>query len=228
MREYFAVAIDGPAGAGKSTVARRVAQALNAIYLDTGAMYRAVGLYMLKHGIALDDTAGIAENAPLARVDVRYVDGAQHVYLCGEDVSAAIRENPVSAAASAVSAVPVVRELLVARQREIAAGTDVVMDGRDIGTKVLPDAPLKVFLTATAEVRAQRRYLELKQKGQEVPYGQLLEEIRQRDHNDSTRAASPMVQAADAVLLDSSDMTVDEVVQAVVDMAKAKAGEART
>lgn len=222
MTAHFSIAIDGPAGAGKSTVARRVAAALNALYLDTGAMYRAVGLYMLRRGIPLDDAAQIAGNAPHAVVDVRYVDGAQRVYLCGEDVTRAIRENDVSAAASAVSAVPLVRELLVARQKEIAAQSSVVMDGRDIGTKVLPDAPVKVFLTAAAEVRARRRFLELQAKGQEVPYERLLEEIRQRDHNDATRAASPMVRAEDAVLLDSSDMTVDEVVDAIVGMARAR------
>ena len=177
MSKHFAIAIDGPAGAGKSTVAKGVAQALNAIYLDTGAMYRAVGLYMLRQGVPLDDAALVAAHAPQALVDVRYVDGAQRVYLCGEDVSQAIRENAVSAAASAVSAVVAVRELMVARQREIAAGADVVMDGRDIGTKVLPDAPVKVFLTAAAEVRARRRFLELQRKGQEVPYEQLLSEI---------------------------------------------------
>ena len=227
MSKHFAVAIDGPAGAGKSTVAKKVAQALNAVYLDTGAMYRAVGLYMLRHGVALDDAQGIARHAPDAKVDVRYVDGAQRVFLCGEDVSEAIRENPVSAAASAVSAVPAVRALLVARQQEIAAGTSVVMDGRDIGTKVLPDAPVKVFLTAAAEVRARRRFLELQQKGQPVPYEQLLSEIKQRDFNDAHRAASPMAQAEDAALLDSSDMSVDQVVAAIVAMAREKTGEAR-
>ena len=227
MSKHFAVAIDGPAGAGKSTVAKGVAQALNAIYLDTGAMYRAVGLYMLRQGVPLDDAALVAAHAPQALVDVRYVDDAQRVYLCGEDVSQAIRENAVSAAASAVSAVVAVRELMVARQREIAAGADVVMDGRDIGTKVLPDAPVKVFLTAAAEVRARRRFLELQRKGQEVPYEQLLSEIKERDHNDATRAASPMVQAADAVLLDSSDMTVDEVVSAIVGLAKQRMEERR-
>ncbi|MBR3503395.1 MAG: (d)CMP kinase [Clostridia bacterium] len=222
MSEYFAVAIDGPAAAGKSTVAKRVARELGALYLDTGAMYRAVGLYMLRHGVSLDDAEGIAHRAGEARVDVRYVDGIQRVFLCGEDVSQAIRENEVSAAASAVSAVPAVRKILMARQREIAAGSSVVMDGRDIGTKVLPDAPVKVFLTASAEVRARRRFEELSAKGQPVPYERLLEEIRQRDHNDATRAASPMVQAADAQLLDSSDMTVEQVVAAIVAMAREK------
>ena len=227
MSTYFAVAIDGPAAAGKSTVARQVARELGALYLDTGAMYRAVGLYMLRHGVSLEDAAGIAARAGEAHVDVRYVDGAQRVFLCGEDVSQAIRENPVSAAASAVSAVPAVREGLVSRQRDIAAGASVVMDGRDIGTKVLPDAPVEVFLTASAEVRARRRYDELRAKGQEVPYEQLLAEIRQRDLNDSTRAASPMVPAEDAVLLDSSDMTADEVAGAIVALARERTATAR-
>ena len=227
MSKHFAIAIDGPAAAGKSTIAKRVARELGALYLDTGAMYRAVGLYMLRQGVSLDDTAAIAARAPEARVDVRYVEGAQRVFLCGEDVSQAIRENAVSAAASAVSAVPAVRELLVARQREIASGAFVVMDGRDIGTKVLPDAPVKVFLTASAEVRAQRRFLELQARGQEVPYEQLLSEIRQRDHNDATRAASPMVQAEDATLMDSSDMTIEEVTAAIIALAKKRMEAAR-
>ena len=227
MSKHFAIAIDGPAAAGKSTIAKRVARELGALYLDTGAMYRAVGLYMLRQGVSLDDTAAIAARAPEARVDVRYAEGAQRVFLCGEDVSQAIRENAVSAAASAVSAVPAVRELLVARQREIASGAFVVMDGRDIGTKVLPDAPVKVFLTASAEVRAQRRFLELQARGQEVPYEQLLSEIRQRDHNDATRAASPMVQAEDAALMDSSDMTIEEVTAAIIALAKERMEAAR-
>ena len=227
MSKHFAIAIDGPAAAGKSTIAKRVARELGALYLDTGAMYRAVGLYMLRQGVSLDDTAAIAARAPEARVDVRYAEGAQRVFLCGEDVSQAIRENAVSAAASAVSAVPAVRELLVARQREIASGAFVVMDGRDIGTKVLPDAPVKVFLTASAEVRAQRRFLELQARGQEVPYEQLLSEIRQRDHNDATRAASPMVQAEDATLMDSSDMTIEEVTAAIIALAKKRMEAAR-
>lgn len=220
----FAIAIDGPAGAGKSTVARAVARTLNATYLDTGAMYRAVGLYMMRSGVPLDMPALIAARADNAQVDVRYEDGAQHVYLNGEDVSGAIRENAVSAAASAVSAVPRVREMLVARQRDIASKTDVVMDGRDIGTRVLPDAPLKVFLTARCEVRARRRYLELTERGESVDYDTLLEEIRQRDYNDSHRALSPMVPAADAIMLDSSDMTQDEVTAHIIALAKERMG----
>ena len=220
----FAIAIDGPAGAGKSSVARAVARTLNATYLDTGAMYRAVGLYMMKNGVPLDMPALIAAHADNAHVDVRYENGVQHIDLNGEDVSDAIRENAVSAAASAVSAVPRVRELMVARQREIAAKTDVVMDGRDIGTRVLPAAPLKIFLTARAEVRAQRRYLELKERGEKVDLDTLLEEIKKRDYNDSHRAVSPMTPAADAILLDSSDMTEAEVTARVVALARERMG----
>lgn len=220
----FAIAIDGPAGAGKSSVARAVARTLNATYLDTGAMYRAVGLYMMKNGVPLDMPALIAAHADDAHVDVRYENGVQHIDLNGEDVSDAIRENAVSAAASAVSAVPRVRELMVARQREIAAKTDVVMDGRDIGTRVLPAAPLKIFLTARAEVRAQRRYLELEGRGEKVDLDTLLEEIKKRDYNDSHRAVSPMTPAADAILLDSSDMTEAEVTARVVALARERMG----
>lgn len=220
----FAIAIDGPAGAGKSSVARAVARTLNATYLDTGAMYRAVGLYMMKNDVPLDMPALIAAHADDAHVDVRYENGVQHIDLNGEDVSDAIRENAVSAAASAVSAVPRVRELMVARQREIAAKTDVVMDGRDIGTRVLPAAPLKIFLTARAEVRAQRRYLELEGRGEKVDLDTLLAEIKQRDYNDAHRAVSPMVPAADAILLDSSDMTEAEVTARVVALARARMG----
>ena len=220
MNAHFTIAIDGPAGAGKSTVARAVARELNAIYLDTGAMYRAVGLYMLRHAVDPKDMDTVAARAAEAVVDIRYEGGEQHVYLLGEDVSRAIRENEVSAAASAVSAVPVVRRMLVARQQEIAKEQSVVMDGRDIGTHVLPDATLKVFLTASAEERARRRFLELKEKGKEIPYGQLLDEINRRDWDDSHREASPLRQAEDAVLVDSSDMTREEVIGKILSLAK--------
>ena len=178
MNKHFTIAIDGPAGAGKSTVAKTVAARLDAIYLDTGAMYRSVGLYMLRNGVDPKDSETVSARAHEAKVDIRYVDGSQHVYLCGEDVSKAIRENHISAAASGVSAVPRVREILVARQQEIAKEQSVVMDGRDIGTKVLPDATLKIFLTASAEERARRRFEELKEKGKPVPYSE--EAARQR------------------------------------------------
>ena len=224
MSEYFSVAIDGPSGAGKSSAARRVAEALGAIYLDTGAMYRAMALYMIRHGVDPRDDGAVSARAGEAEIDVRYVDGEQRVYLCGEDVSTAIRENQVSGAASAVSAVPRVRELLVARQREIARAANVVMDGRDIGTKVLPEAEIKVFLTASLEARAYRRYLELQKKGQDVSLETLKAEMAERDFSDSTRAASPLRQAEDAVLIDSSDMTLDEVVSAIVSLARGRIG----
>ena len=174
----FSIAIDGPSGAGKSSVARAVAEKLGAMYLDTGAMYRAVGLYMLKNGVPLDDPAAIAAHCPGVDVRVGYgKDGRQCVYLGEEDVSEAIRAAEVSLAASSVSTVPEVRERMVALQRRIASGHSVVMDGRDIGTKVLPDATLKVFLTASAEVRARRRFHELAQKGMPEPYDKVLEEL---------------------------------------------------
>jgi len=226
MNKHFTIAIDGPAGAGKSSVAKAVARELGAIYLDTGAMYRSVGLYMLRQGVDPKDAETVAARAREAKVDIRYVDGKQHVYLLGEDVSEAIRENEVSAAASGVSAVQLVREILVARQQEIAREQSVVMDGRDIGTKVLPDATLKIYLTASAEVRARRRFLELEKKGKPVPYEQLLAEINQRDWDDSHRAASPLCKAEDAVELDTSDMTEQEVVEAMLALARERVNRA--
>ena len=214
MNKHFTIAIDGPAGAGKSSVAKKVAGALDAIYLDTGAMYRAVGLYMLRAGIDMKDAAQVVAHMNEAQVDVKYVAGEQRVLLNGEDVSKAIRENEVSAAASAVSAVPEVRVMLVARQQS------VVMDGRDIGTHVLPDATLKIYLTAAAEERAKRRFNELKRKGQKVNFDQLLAEINQRDWDDSHRAASPLRQAEDAVLVDSSNMTLQQAVDHILALAR--------
>ena len=217
----FSIAIDGPSGAGKSSVARAVAEKLGAIYLDTGAMYRAVGLYMLKNGVPLNDPAAIAAHCPGVDVRVGYGrDGRQCVYLGEEDVSEAIRAAEVSLAASSVSTVPEVRERMVALQRRIASGHSVVMDGRDIGTKVLPDATLKVFLTASAEVRARRRFHELAQKGMPEPYEKVLEELVRRDDVDTHRAASPLRMAEDAVEVDCSQMTLDEVVEAVAALAR--------
>ncbi len=220
MNAHFTIAIDGPAGAGKSSVAREVARALGAVYLDTGAMYRAVGLYMLRHGVDPADGEQVAAHAAQARVDIVYQAGEQHVLLMGEDVSQAIRENEVSSAASSVSAVPQVRVLLVKRQQEMAREQSVVMDGRDIGTHVLPDATLKVYLTAEPEERARRREKELAEKGRPVPYRQLLEEINRRDYDDSHRAASPLRQADDAVLLDSTRLTREEVTARILALAR--------
>ncbi|MBR0464450.1 MAG: (d)CMP kinase [Clostridia bacterium] len=217
----FSIAIDGPSGAGKSSAAREVAKRLGAIYLDTGAMYRAMALYMLRQGVDPHDAAEVAARAGNANIEVAYENGGQKMLLDGEDVSTAIRENAVSAAASAVSAVPEVRRLLVMRQQQIALTQSVVMDGRDIGTKVLPRAELKVFLTASPEARAMRRFLELKSKGQDVPLDQLTREMAQRDHDDSTRAASPLKAADDAVLIDSSDMTLEQVIDRICGLAAA-------
>jgi cytidylate kinase len=207
----FSIAIDGPAGAGKSSVAKAVAAELDAMYLDTGAMYRAFGLYMLRKG-ATHDPEAIAAAVDDVDITVEFIDGTQHIFLGGEDVTQAIREPEVSMAASAVSAVPEVRERMVALQRKIAEGHDVIMDGRDIGTKVLPNATLKIFMTASAEVRAHRRCLELEQKGKPEPYEKVLREMKERDYQDSHRAASPLCAAGDAVSLDTTELSFDDTV----------------
>ena len=217
MNEHpITIAIDGPVGAGKSCIAALVAKRLGILYLDTGAMYRAVGLYMLRNGVDPHDAINVAKRAPLVHVDVRYEDGEQRVLLGGEDVSEAIRNNEVSMAASAVSAVAVVRHLMVSRQQEIARARSLVMDGRDIGTCVLPEATLKVYLTADAEERARRRCQQLAQKGVDVPLEQVLSELKARDHADMTRIVSPLRQADDAVLIDSTSLTVEQVVDRIL------------
>ena len=211
----FSIAIDGPAGAGKSTIAKALAKALDAMYLDTGAMYRAFALAMLRMGVDVNDAEAVASHAGSADISVDYVDGSQRIYIGGEDVSEAIRKPEVSTAASAISAVPQVREEMVALQRRIAEGHDVIMDGRDIGTVVLPNATLKVYLTASAEVRADRRCRELQEKGTPQPYEQVLQEIRDRDWRDTHRAASPLRVAEDAVMVDTSDMNLEQSVAAL-------------
>ena len=217
MNKIFSIAIDGPAGVGKSTVAKAVASQLDAVYLDTGAMYRTIGLYMDRNGIDGADAIGAACGQP--KVEVKFIDGDQHMFLDGEDVTAAIRTPEASLLASKVSAVPEVRVRLVELQREFAVGNSVVMDGRDIGTVVLPNATLKIFLTASDEVRAERRFKELQAKGKNEPFEKVLKEIRDRDYADSHRAVSPMRQADDAVLVDTSDMNQTEVIAAIVDLA---------
>ncbi len=225
MSAVFSIAIDGPSGAGKSSVARAVAKRLGAMYLDTGAMYRAIGLYMLKTGVPLDDAQAIAANCAGADVRVGYdAEGRQSVYLGDEDVSEAIRAAEVSLAASAVSTVPEVRARMVALQREIAKGHSVVMDGRDIGTKVLPDATLKIYLTASVDVRARRRHLELAQKGMNEPYEKVREELIRRDELDTHRAASPLCRAEDAVEVDCSQMTLAQVEERIAALAREAMG----
>ena len=208
--KHINIAIDGPSGAGKSTLARRTAQELGYIYVDTGAMYRAIGLYVLRRGIAADDKAAVVACLPEITVDIGYQDGVQRIFLNGEDVSGSIRTEEVSQYASAVSAVPEVRAHLMGLQRSLAARSSVIMDGRDIGTVILPDADIKIYLTASEEDRAMRRFLELKEKGQEVDYDSVLENIRQRDWNDMHRDVAPLRQAEDAIVVDTSGIGLEE------------------
>ena len=216
------IAIDGPSGAGKSTAARAAAAKLGYIYVDTGALYRAVGVAALRRGIATDNAAAVAAMLPELEISLRFEAGEQHVYLNGEDVSTDIRLPEASMAASNVSAVPAVRAFLLDLQKNLAKANNCLMDGRDIGTVVLPDAQLKVFLTASPEVRAARRYKELIERGTPVEYETLLEEIKQRDYNDSHRAVAPLKPADDAVYLDTGDMTLAEVIAAVAALAREK------
>ena len=221
-KKVFSIAIDGPCGAGKSSVAGRVAAITNAAYLDTGAMYRSVGLYMLDNGVNLDDVEAISARVYEANVTIGYENGRQQTYLNGVDVSQAIRRPEISAAASAVAKVHAVREHMVEMQREIARGICLVMDGRDIGTCVLPDATLKIYLTATAEERARRRF---EQSKGEQPYEDVLKELIQRDINDTTREFSPLRRADDAVEVDSTNMSEDEVVETIVNLLRSRMEE---
>ena len=212
MSKSFSIAIDGPAGAGKSTIAKALARELGAMYLDTGAMYRAIGLHMLRKGL-VDDPDAVAANVNDVDIEVRHVDGVQRIFLSGEDVSEAIRQPEVSMVTSTVSAIPAVRARLVALQQQIAEGHDVIMDGRDIGTKVLPNATLKIYLTASAEERARRRCRELEEKGMPEPYEKVLKDMIRRDYQDTHRAASPLQPAEDSVHVDSSKLSIDETVE---------------
>lgn len=218
------IAIDGPVGSGKSTAARRVAELLGYTYIDTGAMYRAVALKALRAKIPMDATEKLVALAASARIDLRPQDGTQRVLLDGEDVTAAIRTPEVSQAASKVAVIEGVRHVLVAEQRRAGAGGGVVMEGRDIGSVVFPDAELKVFLTASDEVRARRRWLEHQQKSDAIDLARTLEEIRERDRRDQGRTTSPLVRAPDAVVIDSTAMEPEEVARLVVMLATDKAG----
>lgn len=216
----YNVAIDGPAGAGKSTIAKAVAKKLNLIYVDTGAMYRAMALYMLRHGVNLQDTEKIIEICKETDITIRYEDGVQVVLLNGENVNAFLRTEEVGKAASAVSAIPQVRKKLVELQHKLAAESDCIMDGRDIGTCVLPNAQTKIYLTASSEVRAKRRYDELAAKGEECDLEQIRADIEERDYRDMHREVSPLKQAEDAILVDTSEMTVDEVIEKIISLCK--------
>ncbi len=202
----ISIAIDGPSGAGKSTLAKRLAGQLGYVYVDTGALYRSIGLAVLRAGRDTTDPAAVTATLPDIHLDLRYLDGVQHVFLNGEDVSEEIRREPVSMAASHVAAVPAARDFLTETQRRMARENNVIMDGRDIGTVILPNAQIKIFLTASAEERARRRTNELAQKGQSPVYEEVLADIIQRDYNDSHRAVAPLTQAPDAVRVDTSDL----------------------
>lgn len=209
----ISIAIDGPSGAGKSTIAKAVSKKLGFIYVDTGALYRSIGLYVLNKGKDTANRQEVATLLPNISVKIRYLDGAQHVYLNGADVSDDIRKPPVSMAASNVSAHPEVRDFLLNLQRQFAEENNVVMDGRDIGTVVLPKADIKIFLTASSEERARRRYKELIEKGEQVEFEKIHQEIIERDYNDSHRDIAPLKQAPDAVLVDTTECTLDESIE---------------
>ena len=212
----FCIAIDGPAGAGKSTIARKLAEKMGMIYVDTGAMYRAMALFMLEEGIGKEDTEAMDSRCGEADITIRYEDGVQKVYLNNKNVNSLIRTEEVSTLASISSQQQSVRKKLVSLQKELARKADVVMDGRDIGTCVLPDADVKIYLTASSSVRAKRRYEELLAKGEVCDFDEIEQDIIERDHRDMTRAESPLRQAEDAILVDSSDMTVEEVMETIV------------
>ena len=212
------IAIDGPAGAGKSTLARRIAGELGYIYVDTGALYRTVALYLLRQHIDAADTDKVEAALPGIRVDIRFEEGLQQVYLNGENVSGQIRTPEVSMMASASSALPAVRRFLLEQQRELARTHDVVMDGRDIGTVVLPQADVKIFLTASAEERTRRRYEELIEKGQEVTFQDVLRDMKQRDAQDENRAVAPLKPAEDAIRVDTTGDTLEQSVARMIDI----------
>lgn len=218
----IAIAIDGPAGAGKSTIAKKISAELGYVYVDTGALYRAIGLYAIRSGVPEQTEQYVVPLLPEIRVELKFIDHMQRVFLNAEDVSEAIRQNEVSMAASNVSAIPAVREFLFALQQQIARENNVIMDGRDIGTVVLPHADIKIFLTASPEDRAKRRHLELLQKGQEVDFDTLLQEIIERDHNDSTRAIAPLKKAEDAIAVDTSGNSLEESVALLTDLIKSQ------
>ena len=214
--------MDGPSGAGKSTIAKRLSAELGFVYVDTGAMYRTVGLYCLQNNVDTDDEAAVAAVLPNINIELKYVDGEQRIFLNGADVSADIRMNEVSMAASKTSAYKAVRGFLLDSQRNVAKTQSVIMDGRDIGTVVLPDAEIKIFIVGDATVRAKRRHKELLEKGQNISLQEVLEDIITRDHNDTNRAEAPLKQADDAVLLDTTYKNFEEAYKSVLEIVKSK------
>lgn len=212
----YKIALDGPSGAGKSSLAKAIAARLGISYVDTGAMYRSIGLYMKDHGISPDDEENVIAALPAIRLDIRFEEGEQRIYLCGTAVGDRIRTPEISMYASRVSAIPAVRTFLLDTQRDLAKTTSVIMDGRDIGTVIFPDADVKIFLTASIEARALRRVKELEAKGIAATYEDVLSDMRTRDKNDSERTVAPAVAAADAVLLDNSLLDVEGTIEAAL------------
>lgn len=209
----FQIAIDGPSATGKSTLAKALAKELSFIYIDTGAMYRAVGLYNIRKNIDLNNEADVVNTLKDISIDIKYIDKEQRIFLNGEDVSSQIREEKVGMAASIVSTYKKVREVLVELQRSLANVQNVIMDGRDIGTVVLPNASLKIFLTASSEERTKRRYLELKEKGKDVSIEDVAKELKERDERDTKRANSPLTKAEDAILVDTTNMNIEQTIE---------------
>ncbi|MBQ8930912.1 MAG: (d)CMP kinase [Ruminiclostridium sp.] len=220
----IAVAIDGPVGAGKSSIARQAAKKLDFIYVDTGAMYRGIGLYTVRKGVGTKDTGAVISLLPEIELDIKIIDGTQRVFLNGEDVSENIRLPEISMAASDVSAIPEVRAFLLDLQRGFAKTNNVIMDGRDIGTVILPDAEVKIYLTADAEVRAKRRYDELIAKGKDVKYEDVLADLNQRDYNDMHREIAPLKVADDAVIADTTELDFEQSCELIAKIIKEKAG----
>ncbi len=218
----YRIALDGPSGAGKSTIAKRLSAELGFVYVDTGAMYRTVGLYCLQNNVDIENEAAVAAVLPDINIELKYIDGEQRILLNGADVSKEIRMNEVSMAASKTSAYKPVRAFLLDAQRNVAKTQSVIMDGRDIGTVVLPDAEIKIFIVGDATVRAKRRHKELLEKGQNISLQEVLEDIITRDHNDTNRAEAPLKQAKDAVMLDTTYKNFDEAYEAVLDIVKSK------
>lgn len=222
MHDYLTIAIDGPAGAGKSTIAKKIAAHYSIVYVDTGAMYRAVAYYMLQHAIDTSNELAVVSQLDEIDITINYIEGSQHIMLNGEDVSEVIREQNVGENASKVSAHLPVRKKMVAMQQGMAKTTSLVMDGRDIGTHVLTNATCKIYLTADSRVRAKRRYDELKAKGQEADLEAIVVEIEERDHRDMNREHAPLRQAEDAILVDTSSLGINEVVETIINIVETR------
>lgn len=224
METIFSVAIDGPAGAGKSTIAKAAAKALGFVYLDTGAIYRTVAWHITMLGIGPKDTDHVPALLDDANIEIRFLEDGQHMLLNGKDVTGEIRTPEIGACAAQVATQPAVRTFLLDLQRDLAKSHSIIMDGRDIGTVVLPNASLKIFLTASPEVRARRRYEEYLAKGQKAVYEEVLEDQKKRDHEDMNRKIAPLKQARDAVLLDTTDLSLEEAVNAVITLIRERLG----